>query len=702
MSLAAGMRDLSTMLRPRSIALVGATDRSMWSRATFANLTTLKYDGEVHLVARRGGTVHGRIAATSCVALGEKIDLGLLMVPAAAIEEAMADLGAAGVRNAVILTSGFAETGYGGAEQQQKLAELARRFDISLLGPNCLGFVNFLDDVPLWTGAIRAPDKPGPIAVISQSGATASFIASLALQQQIGLSHMISTGNEADLDGATFADHLLDDPRVGAIAMFIESIRNPHRFAAAAQKARMAGKPIVALKIGLSDVTARSAQAHTGSLVGDDRVFDGVCRQFGIVRVNSIEDLLFTADVIARTGVIGEKGLGLVSVSGGACEIAADRLQTEGVALPPLPAATETALLEVLPSFGTPHNPLDITGGAVLEPELFEKALKIMGNEPAFSALAVLFDVPGTDALATEFQIASLRHISAGLNGQPLPALMISHTLKPVTEVTQRIVADLALPYTSAGIFHGLSALGRTWWWSEQQRRDAPNWLPPAPAEAPRNWPRTEREVLDHLARHGVPIVPAILATDEASAVAAARASGGAVVLKIASADIQHKSDIGGVALNVAGDEAVAAAFRRVMSVAPADSRVDGVLVSPMRELGLELFVGCTRDPQWGPVLAVGLGGLFVEVLQDVALRVLPVTPAEVRRMLAELKGARMLAGQRGVPAADLDAVAEAIARIGDAAVALGPALDALDVNPLWVRGSHVEALDGLAVARAD
>jgi acetate---CoA ligase (ADP-forming) len=172
------------------------------------------------------------------------------------------------------------------------------------------------------------------------------------------------------------------------------------------------------------------------------------------------------------------------------------------------------------------------------------------------------------------------------------------------------------------------------------------------------------------------------------------------VVLKIASADIQHKSDIGGVALNLEGDDAVAEAFRRVMSVAPQGTRVEGVLVSPMRENGLELFVGCTRDPQWGPVLAVGLGGIFVEILQDVALRVLPVTPDEVRRMLSELKGAKLLDGQRGVPAADLDVVANAIARIGDAAVALGSRLDALDVNPLWVRGAQVEALDALAVQR--
>jgi acetate---CoA ligase (ADP-forming) len=172
------------------------------------------------------------------------------------------------------------------------------------------------------------------------------------------------------------------------------------------------------------------------------------------------------------------------------------------------------------------------------------------------------------------------------------------------------------------------------------------------------------------------------------------------VVLKIASADIQHKSDIGGVALNLEGDAAIAAAYQRIMAAAPAGARVDGVLVSPMRDKGLELFVGCTRDPQWGPVLAVGLGGIFVEILQDVSLRVLPITPSEAKRMLAELKGAKMLGGQRGIPAADLDAVAAAIARIGDAVLALGDRLDELDVNPLWVRGAHVEALDGLAVAR--
>ena len=686
------------MLRPRSIALVGATDRSRWSQNTFDNLINRKYAGEIHLVSRRGGTVHGRTAATSCVAVGAPIDLALLMVPMPAIDEAMADLAAADVHNAVILTSGFAETGHDGADHQARLASLARQHNVSLLGPNCLGFVNFIDNVPLWTGGFRAPSKPGSIAVVTQSGANGSFISSLAAQHEIGLSHMVSTGNEADLDCAHFIDHLIDQPEVRAIALFAETIRHAPSFAAAARRAIAAAKPIVVLKIGLSEITARSAQAHTGALVGDDRVFDGVCRQLGIVRVESIEDLLFTADVITRTGVLQPQGLGVVSISGGACEIVADRAQVLHMPMPALSDAAVAELRAALPSFGTPNNPLDITGGAVLQPDLFEQGLRILGKQPEFSALACLFDVPVADEHATEFVLTALRHIAAGLHAAKIPALMISHTVKPVTATATRIIEEIGLPYVSSGMHHGMNALGHAFWWSEQYRRLAGASASIATIADASERPNSERATLDYLARCNVPVVPTTLARNADQAVAAARAIGDRVVLKIASDDIAHKSDIGGVALNLEGDVAVADAFRRIMAVAPADARIDGVLVAPMRSGGLELFVGCTRDPQWGPVIAVGLGGVWVEVLQDVALRPLPIDAAEVKRMLAELRGAKLLHGIRGMPPVDLDALAAVIARIGDAAVALGPGLEALEVNPLWVRGSEVEALDALAV----
>lgn len=691
-------RDLTAMLRPRSIALVGATDRSRWSQNTFDNLINRKYPGEVHLVSRRGGIVHGRQAATSCVAVGAPIDLALLMVPLQAVDEALADMAAANVHNAVILTSGFAETGHDGAEHQARLAASARRHGVSLLGPNCLGFVNFIDNVPLWTGGFRAPTRPGSIAVVTQSGANGSFISSLAAQHEIGLSHMVSTGNEADLDCADFIDHLIDQPEVGAIALFAETLRHAPSFAAAARKAIAAAKPIVVLKIGLSDVTARSAQAHTGALVGDDRVFDGVCRQFGIVRVESIEDLLFTADVITRTGVLEPKGLAAVSISGGACEIVADRAQVLGVPMPPLSDIARQDLHAALPSFGTPHNPLDVTGGAVLQPDLFEQGLRILGRQPEFSALACLFDVPVADEHVTEFTLTALRHIAAGLKAADMPAMMISHSVKPVTATATRIIDDIGLNYVSSGMHHGMNALGKAFWWSEQYRRLAGVSASITTIASAGERPRSERETLSFLARCNVPVVPATLARDAEQAVAAARGIGGRVVLKIASHDIAHKSDIGGVVLNLQGDRDVSEAFQRIIAAAPAGARIDGVLVAPMRSGGLELFVGCTRDPQWGPVIAVGLGGVWVEVLQDVALRPLPIDAAEVKRMLGELRGAKLLSGVRGMPAADLDAVAEVVARIGDAAVALGEDLEALEINPLWVRGAEVEALDALAV----
>jgi succinyl-CoA synthetase beta subunit len=286
------------------------------------------------------------------------------------------------------------------------------------------------------------------------------------------------------------------------------------------------------------------------------------------------------------------------------------------------------------------------------------------------------------------------------LHAADMPAFMISHTMKPVTEVSTRIIEDIGLPYVSSGMHHGMNALARAFWWSEQYRRLSGVSAAVATIADARERPASERATLDFLKRCNVPVVPTTLAQDTDQAVAAAHAIGGRVVLKIASDDIAHKSDTGGVVLNLQGDAAVTEAFRRIMAAAPKGARIDGALVAPMRSGGLELFVGCTRDPQWGPVIAVGLGGVWVEVLQDVSLRPLPIDAAEVKRMLRELRGTRMLQGIRGTPAADLDAVAAVIARIGDAAVALGDDLEALEVKPLWVHGAEVEALDALAVWR--
>ncbi|MDN5925624.1 MAG: acetate--CoA ligase family protein [Hyphomicrobiales bacterium] len=695
-----GEAGLARLLSPASIAIIGASDRSRWSTTIVQNLDSCGYRGRLSLINPRGGMVHGRQALSSCAEVEGGIDMGVVLVPGEAVPGVVADLADAGARSAMILTSGFAETGEDGARRQMQVLELARSRNLRLLGPNSLGYLNFADRVWAWATPIKAPSRSEGVGILSQSGATALFMANLAYEQDIGLSHVIATGNEADTGITDFLDHLIDMPSVRSLALFIETVRDPEGFIRAAEKALRMAKPIVVLKVGASEVTARSAEAHTGALVGDDRVFDGICRQYGIIRVGAIEELLATADIAARTGVLRPGGIAVLSNSGGICEIAADRAEEHGIALPELSEAAEATLRELIPGYGTPHNPLDLTGG--IDPANCERIVRVLGQEGVYSAiLCPYYPVPAREDQISE-RLTALHHgIARGMAGNDVPGLLVSYTSTHVTDLTREIVARDALPYHACGLDRAVAALAGIMRWSERQRN--PPSIPSAAAaihpsrEGAR--PGTEHEALSFLASFGVPVVPARLVTTAADAAAAALEMDGAVAVKIASPDIAHKSDIGGVILNVEGRAAVEQAFLRVVEAArrhKPGARIDGAVVSPMRQGGLELFVGCTRDPQWGPVLAVGLGGIWVEILKDVSLRLLPVDGREVRRMLNELRGAGLLAGQRGVPGADQDAVAEAIVRIGDAAAACGSDLRALDVNPLWVRGSRVEALDAL------
>lgn len=690
----------ASILRPRSIALVGASDGSRWSRAAFDNLVHGGFTGDLHLVNRRGGTVHGRAAVAGCAGLPPGVAMAVVLVPAAAAEGTVRELAAAGVGSVAMLTSGFAEAGADGAALQARVAAAAAEKGVRLLGPNTLGFLNFVDGTRVWTTPVRAPVRPSGVAIVSQSGATALFLAGLAGRQGVGLSYVVSTGNEADLDCASFIEELAADGATRAIALFIETVRDPARFLQAAAAAATAGKPVVVLKVGRTETTAKAALAHTGALVGDDRVFDGVCQQFGLIRVHSAEDLLATAEVAARTGALRPGGLGVISNSGGICEIAADTADAQGITLPGITAETAAVLRQVLPAFATPHNPLDLTGA--ITPEGCGAVVRALGAMPGISALLCpYYEAPAREEEASGRLTDIYTHMGRELRDASVPGFLVSYTAADVSAFAQEVIDSTGLPYLACGLDRAVKALAGVFWWSRWRAgRDgvaAPG--SPAPRTAPR--PGTERGALEHLQSHGVPVVPAQLARTEEEAAGFAAALGGAAVLKVASAAIGHKSDIGGVALDLRDEGAVREAFRRVSEAARVHAPgalVEGVLVSPMRQRGVELFVGVTRDAQWGPVLAVGLGGIWVEVLQDVALRLLPASPGVIRVALEGLRGAKLLQGARGLPAADLDAAAAVVARIGEAALALGPGLVALDVNPVWVRGSRVEALDALCV----
>jgi acyl-CoA synthetase (NDP forming) len=689
----------AALIEPHSIAIVGASERSRWSTAIVGNLERHGFTGDLHLVNPRGGSIGGHPVAQNCAAVGAEIDLGIVLVPAHAVIEVVADLASAGARAVIILTSGFAEVGPQGQALQQQLADRAAAAGTRLLGPNSLGFMNFIAHTVAWATPISAPSRHDGVALVSQSGATAFFLSRLAYQQDIPLSYVVSTGNEADLGCGTFAARLAADPQVRAVAMFLESVRDPRQFVAAARSAAAYDKPLVVLKVGASEVSARSALAHTGALVGDDRVFDGICERYDVIRVRSLEELMATADIAGRTGVLAPGGLCVISNSGGVCEVAADTAAAHGIDLPDIPGPTAAELRGLMPDYATAHNPLDLTGGVV--PKDCERIVAALGARPEYAALLVPFHPiplerdPGQQRLATMH-----RYISAALRATPRPAFLVSYTASAISRPGRAFTDAIGLPYLACGMDRALAGLSNAFWWSQRRRRAvarvprevAPDSLPARP--------RSEREVLDLFAQCGLPTVPHTLVTTAPEATAAAAGYGGPVVLKIASPDIGHKTEIGGVALRVSGADAVTDAFHRVMAAGRVQpgATVDGVTVSPMREGGIELFVGCSQDPVWGPVLTLGLGGIWVEVLSDVAIRPLPVGPGDVLDMLNGLRGTSLLAGQRGMPAADLDAVAATVMGIGDVAVRLGPDLAALDVNPLWVRGDAVEILDGLAV----
>jgi acyl-CoA synthetase (NDP forming) len=712
--------DLATLFRARSVALVGATEKSVWCQILMQGLRANAYPGRVHLVNPRGGEVFGQSALASCRSIDTPVDLAVVMVPAAALGQALDDVGAAGIRFAVVLTSGFAELGGAGAVAQDGLVARARAAELTLLGPNSLGFVNYVDNVPAMVLPPQLPRLSGPVAVVSQSGATAGAVAAYAYQQGVGLSYLVSLGNEAMVGLADVLDYLVEDGNTRAIALFAETIRDVPRFVESAGRALSAGKPIVILKIGTSELTAQVAQAHTGALVGDDKVFDAACRQLGLVRVHCIEEMVTTASLLAFTGVIRKRGLGIVSISGGACEMIADTAQQRGVTLPQFAPSTLEPLRAVLSDIGaSTHNPLDITGAAIGRPEMFEQVLGIVGRDARIGLTAAIYGMPNEPARAVPHTARTLTHIANGIKASGTPGLLLTQTIQPLTDVSRAVMAESGIQFLMGGLRDGIRAIGHAFAWSQRQEREpyrplstvaAPAAVNTSAVDAATNAvtnktlgrPRTERGALDYLASHGVPVIPAVTAVTEEQAVNAARAAQGPVVMKIASPDIAHKTEVGGVLLNLHSDSAVAAGYQRILANvkrAQPHARVDGVIVSPLRVDGTELFVGLARDPQWGLVLAVALGGVWVEALEDSSLRVLPVDELEIEAMFRELRAARILDGFRGQPRIDACAVAQTVARIAAAAVALGPDLISLEVNPLFVGADgRIECLDALAI----
>lgn len=691
---------LEAIFAPRSIAIVGASqDATKIGGRPVELLRRFGFPGTIYPVNPRATEVQGLPAFASVEALLEAPDLAIIAVAAEAAGDALDACAAKGVKAAVIFSSGFAELGEAGLAMQDRLRATALRSGMRVLGPNCLGAASIAERSIATFSVVLENGLPpvGPLGIASQSGNIGSYTALLARERGIGASRFITTGNECDVDIADAIAFLAHDDATKVILCVLETCRDATRLTGALEMAREAGKPVIVLKIGASEAGQAAAASHTGALAGSDAVFDAVFRRAGAVRVHSVEQLLDLGHAAAVLGDRLPKGRRtmLLTASGGFGVLLADAASAAGLSLPSPSAETQRRILDVVP-YASPRNPVDATAQMSSRPAILEAILAALLEDDACDALLVLMSASLYLPRLRSVYMPTLRAVREK-HPDKVVMLAVHGPADAVTELTAMgfPVVDGVGPSTQT--LAGLCDLA------------AARLLPPLPAPLP-SAPRvnvaalrSEAGAKQALAAAGVPVLPERVVASAAEAVQAAMAMGLPVVLKIVSPDLPHKTEVGGVVLGLDSAGAVAAAhdamLARVRAAAPA-ARIEGVLVSPMMRGGTEMILGAKRDPVFGPVVLVGLGGVFAEVLQDVAVRPAPVDEAEAMAMLRSLKAFVVLDGARGRPRADLAAAASAIAALSRYAAQHAADIAEIDINPLLVRpaGEGAVALDALIV----
>lgn len=716
------MVDLNSLLYPRSIAVVGAsTQPDKVGGMPIRLLRELGYAGRIYPVNPSAAEVQGLRAYGSLSDIGEAVDLAIVAVPASASEDVMAQLAGNRTRAAVVFTSGFAEAGEAGVHLQARLASSAREAGVTLLGPNCLGAMNLRERVFATFSPIALSGAPpvGEVGLVSQSGAFGAYAYALAREAGLGLSHWVTTGNEAGLQVADVIAWLAEDPNTRVILAYIEGCRDGARLRQALAAARAAGKPVVITKVGTTAAGARSAQSHTASLTGEDAVYQAVFDAYGVHRAQTLEEFFRLGYVLSRgrrpsvwqrphgRDAGAATPLAIVTVSGGVGIMMADRAEQLGLPLPPMPDAAATALRTAIP-FASTANPIDVTGQVVAQPRVFMDAIASVARSGAYGCVAA-FLAGGANAprLWPELQ-QTIGALAEDPDAAPL-------LLAGIVDDDKRawLEARGCLVFREPG--HAVEAVATLARAAAMEGERGAADQPPQPASHAgllRDVPPTatalsEYEAMQLLAAAGVPVAPHDLARDADAAVRIAERLGYPVVVKLCSRDILHKSDVGGVALNLADAQAVREAFGRMVQ-AVAGARTDsgapvpfeGVLVARMVRGWGEVMVGVRRDPVFGLVALAGIGGTAVEIFRQTACGLAPLSPAQARQMLRESKAAALCEGHRGHPQVDLDAAAQVLASVSRLAAALGERLDTLEINPFIVTAQGLVAADAVVTLR--
>lgn len=697
---------LARTFAPRSIAVVGvSTNPASFGSITYANIAGPgRFAGPVYVVNAKYERIGDKPCYPSVAALPETPDCVFVAVPRDAVEGIVQECARRGVGGVVLFSSGFSETGQPErVAQQQRLVAIARAANMRLLGPNCVGFMNYGLGVigTFGTASYKGAPKGTSIGLVSQSGAVGAALAQ-AQEHGLALSHLLTCGNASDVDVADQVAYLAADPSCKAIACVFEGMADPSRFLAAAALCHEAGKPLVVHKLGTSERGAQAAVSHTGSVAGSQAAYRAAFDQAGVVMVDDIEALLDTCSFFAKAPQPQARGVAVAAVSGGACIMLADKAELHGVDLPHPRPETMAVLERLIPEYGAPGNPCDTTAQVVSTPQHLHECFEALTADPQYGALIV----PHTYAYAPATARIGILGKAAAEHGKIACNVWLTQHLEGPGAVESEQHPHVATFRSTNHCMAAVAAWHKRADWLREQGRPAAR-LSPAGARdsaaariaASPNATLTEREGKEVLAAYGVPVVRDVLTHSGDEAARAAAELGFPVVLKVESPDIPHKTEAGAIRLGLASEAEVRAAYaevtRNAQAHAPA-ARISGVLVQPMVPQGTEIMVGARVDPQFGPMVVVGLGGIFVELLKDTAVRLAPVDAREARKMLGELKAQKALQGFRGADPVDVERLAEVIARISELASDQRERIAELDVNPLICAGERIIAVDAL------
>ena len=692
--------DISKLLRPRAVAVVGASEKSGFGGDTCRNILENQADtSHVYPVNPKKETVFGKKCYPTLADLPEEIDLVILCTSQKTIVDFLKQAKAKGAGAAVVYASGYSEVGTAeGKAFEKELVDAAKALDMVVMGPNCAGYINFGDDIFSFAFIGDYKGKKGNIGFVSQSG---QFCIDMMKSAEMKYSFAISAGNSAMVQMEDYLNFLIDDSNTKVIALYLEGVKNPHKFEACLQKAMEKKKPVVILKAGRSPKGQATAASHTGSMAGSDKTYDAVFEKFGVIRADDMQDLRSTASLLATLRVLPKKpAFSAMCLSGGETAVSADTGFLHGIEYPDFSEVTLKKLNDMLPDFATPRNPLDMTAALCYDADAFASGITTVMSDPSIEMGLVGLTISDKVTVSNDIMFEGIRRAFEQIPDKPLAVMSFMEAARNKELVERFQNAGIpVLPTTKYG-FRALQHL-QDFISHDTIKREARLAIPEAHSANTRALSEYESKKL--LADNGVPVDLGYIAKTKAEVKEYAEKIGYPLVMKVESNDILHKSDVGGVMLNIKSLEQAEEAYDKILANAvqhAPNAKNNGILMQKMLKAGTEMIIGLNSDPQFGPMLLVGMGGVFVEVFKDAALYPVPLNHDEALHMLQSLKSFKLLNGYRGNPPADIEALTDMMVKISDFAYRKKDTLKELDMNPLFVypKGEGVAIADALAV----